>query len=138
VDNSTLLDFIYGWNPSTQSYVTTDNLEPGEGYWAYAYDNCTLWVSSSFDNTDDFITTLSTEWNLVGLPFNTPIDKTNLTINYSGSDYTWQQAVDGNIILGFIYGWDKDTQNYITINTLHPGEGYWMYSYYNIILKREA
>jgi hypothetical protein len=138
VDNGTILDFIYGWNPATQNYVTNDNLEAGEGYWAYVYDNCTLWINTSVNNTDDYITDLSTRWNLVGLPFNTLVDKTNLTITNNSIDYTWQEAVDANIILGFIYGWNVNTQNYITSSILYPGKGYWMYSYYDCILKREV
>jgi C1A family cysteine protease len=136
VDNSTILGLIYSWNPTTQNYVTTDNIEPGKGYWAYAYDNCTLWINGSIENNDDYITNLSSQWNLIGLPFNTLVDKTNLTITNNSIDYTWQEAVDANIILGFIYGWNIDTQNYFLSNTLYPSDGYWMYSYYDCILKR--
>jgi hypothetical protein len=42
VDNGTILDFIYGWNTTSQNYVSTDVLNPGDGYWMYAYEACIL------------------------------------------------------------------------------------------------
>ncbi|MBU0496444.1 MAG: LamG domain-containing protein, partial [Candidatus Thermoplasmatota archaeon] len=42
VDNGSVLDFVYGWNASTQVYLAVDVLEPGEGYWMYAYESCIL------------------------------------------------------------------------------------------------
>jgi len=59
----------------------------------YAYFDCDLWVSSNATNDDDYITDLLLEWNLVGLPFDTPVAKENLTVYYNGMDYTWQQAL---------------------------------------------
>jgi hypothetical protein len=136
VDNSTILGFIYGWNATSQNYESTDTLQPGEGYWMYTYINCTLWVTSNTSNNDDYITDLLEEWNLVGLPYDTSVDKENLTINYYGTDYTWQQAVDNSTILGFIYGWNTTSQNYVSTAILNPGEGYWMYAYYECTLIR--
>jgi len=91
VDNGTVLGFIYGWSAS--NYVSTDTLQPGEGYWMYAYSNCTLWISSNTSNDDDYITGLLEEWNLVGLPYDTSVAKDDLIVSYNGTDYTWQQAV---------------------------------------------
>ncbi|GAF97972.1 unnamed protein product, partial [marine sediment metagenome] len=55
VENTTVLGFIYEWKAATQSYDFTDILNPGEGYWMYAYDNCDLWISSNTSNNDDYI-----------------------------------------------------------------------------------
>jgi hypothetical protein len=136
VDNGTVLGFIYGWNATNQNYVSTDTLQPGEGYWMYAYSDCTLWITSNTSNNDNFITDLQEEWNLVGLPYDTSVAKDNLTVSYNGTDYTWQQAVDNGTILGFIYGWNTTSQNYESTDTLQPGEGYWMYAYYECLLRR--
>jgi hypothetical protein len=136
VDNSTILDFIYGWNATNQNYVSTNTLKPGDGYWMYAYSDCTLWITSNTSNNDDYITGLLEEWNLVGLPYDTSVDKGNLTVNYNGTNYTWLQAVDNGTILGFIYGWNTTSQNYISTDILIPGYGYWMYAYHNCTLKK--
>ena len=103
----------------------------------YAYVDCDLWITSNISNNDDHITDLLEEWNLIGLPYDISIDKENLTVHYNGTDYTWQQAVDNGTVLGFIYGWNVVGQSYVLTDVLHPGEGYWMYAYYDCILKKE-
>ena len=135
VTNNIILGFIYGWNNTNQNYETKDVLDPGYGYWVWAYHNCNLSVSGNITD-DGYITALQQRWNIIGLPYNTSVNKQNLTINYNGTDYTWQQAVNSNIILGFIYGWDRNTQNYMISEDLDPGYGYWMYAYYDCILKK--
>ncbi len=136
VDNSTILAFIYRWDVTNQNYEYTNVFLPGECYWMYAYGNCTLWVSSKINNDDSYITDLYNEWNLVGLPFNRPVDKNDLAIAYNGSDYSWQEAVDDFIVLGFIYGWVDTTQSYELTDELIPGKGFWIYAYYSCVLKK--
>jgi hypothetical protein len=92
------------------------------------------WESHTINISNIFISNLSQEWNFLSLPFNQSIGKTALIISYNGTEYTWQQAVDNGTVLGFIYRWNSTTQNYETIDTLHPGHGYWMYAYYNCSL----
>jgi nitrous oxidase accessory protein len=72
---------------------------------------------------------LQSKWNFVSLPFNQSVSKTNLLIKYNGSEYSWQEAVNESIILGFIYAWNRGTQNYELTDTLDPGRGYWVYTY---------
>lgn len=129
VSNTIVLDFIYSWNATTQYYMTTNILDPGEGYWIYVYDNCTLWISSNTSNNDDYITALIVKWNLIGLPYDIPVDNENLTIYYNGTNYTWQDAVNNNIILDFIYEWNETSQYYEITDILEPGAGYWIYAY---------
>jgi len=135
VENSTVLTFIYRWDVTNQNYEYTNVFYPGECYWLYSYYNCTLWVSTKTSDNDNFITNLYDEWNLVGLPFNRHINKNNLTVFYNGTNYNWQQAVDNNIVIGFIYGWVENTQGYELTDLLVPGKGFWIYSYKNCILK---
>jgi hypothetical protein len=141
VDNTTILDFIYGWNASSQSYYSTTSLEPGFGYWVWAYDDCELTVSSNFCDSD-LITDLELSWNMIGLPSNTSLWKENLIINYNGTDYSWNNATTNNneegepLILGFIYSWDRNMQNYVLSDDFDPGYGYWIYAYYECSLRK--
>jgi len=137
VDDGTIIGFIYDWSESGQNYGFTDMLVPGQGYWIYAYSACDLWVPVS-GNDGDHIADLSTDWNLVGLPYDEPVAKDNLTIYYDGTDYNWTEAVDSSIIIGFIYNWNETGQNYEFTDVLNPGEGYWVYAYYECILKKEV
>jgi hypothetical protein len=39
---SLILSFVYGWNRTSQSYVLSDDIDVGYGYWMYAYYPCRL------------------------------------------------------------------------------------------------
>jgi hypothetical protein len=136
-----LLNFIYEWNESAQSYLLTDTFTPGDAFWLFAYNNCSLWITGE-KNNDDHITNLLSQWNFIGVPFDESTEKQNLIINYNGTDYNWTQATTGSnptgqpLVLQFLYAWSKPGQSYLMSDTLDPGYGYWMYSYHNCILDR--
>jgi len=134
VTNNIILNFIYYWNAENQNYELKNNLDPGLGYWMYAYEDCNLMVSGNI--SDGYITNLTEKWNIMGIPFNESLAKQDLIVNYDGTDYTWQEAVDNTIILGFIYNWNRNTQTYSLSDNFVPGYGYWMYAYYNCTLKK--
>ena len=97
-------------------------------------EQCRTW--GTWTNNDEYITGLLEEWNLVGLPYDTPVAKEDLTVYYNDTDYTWQQAVNESIILDFIYNWDTISQNYMSADVLNPDYGYWIYAYYECTLKK--
>ena len=78
---------------------------------------------------------LNENWNLIAIPFNESIVKTDITVTYNETDYNWWDAVNEGIIVGFIYGWDEIVQGYEFVDVLHPGKGYWMYAYFNCNLE---
>ena len=135
VSNSIILDFIYSWNATNKIFEVTDVIEPGKGYWLYAYHECDLWISS-METTNDLITDLFIEWNLIGLPHDTQIAKENITVYHNGTEYTWEEAVNNNIILNYIYYWNATNKIYEITDILQPGSGYWMYAYYDCTLKK--
>ena len=77
------------------------------------------------------ITNLSSNWNFLSLPFNQSIEKWNLSITCDGIEYSWQEAVNHHVILGSIFGWNRTNQNYELVDLLIPGQGHWMYAYYD-------
>ena len=85
-----------------------------------------------------YIVNLQDGWNLMSLPINQSIHKEEIMINYSGMDYTWQEAVDNSIVLGFIYQWNATNQNYGSTDTLQSGLGYWLYAFYDCELLAEG
>jgi len=138
VDDGIVIGFIYDWNESEQNYDFSDSLIPGEGYWIYAYSSCDLWIQVSDNDDNDYITDLLTNWNLVGLPYDSPIAKDDLTVFYDGVNHSWQDTVTDGVIIGFLYDWNESTQNYDFSDSLIPGEGYWIYAYSECILKKEG
>jgi len=132
INNNILLGFFYHWNRGIQNYEPVDKLNPGFGYWIYAYKDCEIWAQGI--NTiikDNYLTDVFANWNIIGLPDNISVEKENITIHFDGTNYTWQEAVINDIILGFIFKWNELNQNYEQSDILNPGQAYWMYSYQN-------
>jgi len=139
ISEGIVLNTLYDWQRGlTQSYNPTDTLVSGNGYWMWAYHDCELLITSE-EVGNGHITNLQTKWNIMGLPYEDSLVQTLLKIEYPpGTTLNWDEAVSGDIILGFIYGWDSATQMYSLETTLEPGQGYWMYAYYDCILKKEV
>ncbi len=81
------------------------------------------------------ITNFQPKWNFFSLPFNQTVVKTNITILFNGSEYSWGAAVNETIIVNFIYEWNRSNQNYDLVDSFKPGHGYWIYSYENCELR---
>ena len=128
-------DFIFGWARSEQSYTFNNNLQPGYGYWMYAYVDCELMAENVSLIIDNYITDLDTDWNVVGVPHNESLDITSITVNYGDIDYIWANAVTGGIINNFVFGWNRSGQSYNFADTLMSGNAYWMYAYQPCTLK---
>jgi parallel beta-helix repeat protein len=132
VNQNIIVAQIYEWNRTNQNYDWVDILTPGHGYWMYSYEDCELRAIVESNLTyDDLITDPLFEWNLVGLPYNKKVHKQNISVIYDGTTYTWQEAVDGNIILNFLYLWNENDQNYELSDYLIPGKACWMYAYFD-------
>ena len=80
---------------------------------------------------DILVNPINEWWNLFGVPFNGSVSKYDLIIKYDGNDYTWMEAVSNNIITNFVYSYNRSSQSYNLVNSLNPGYGYWVYSYYD-------
>jgi hypothetical protein len=141
VSNGIVLNFLYGWNKTNQSYSLEDILKPGDGYWCWAYYSCTLLVLGSVDE-DEFITNLQTYWNCIGTPFDASLIKENILVRYNGINYSWYNATTNNneegepLILSFIYYWDTSSHTYQLSDVVLPRQGYWIYAYYSCTFLR--
>jgi hypothetical protein len=134
VTDGYVLDYLYNYDRVNQQYGFSNSLEPGYGYWVWANYDCTLLVYSNVDG-NGHITDLKVGWDIMGLPYRTSIAKTTTHIDYSTVTYTWADAVTAHIILGFVYGWNSNSQVYELCDTFDPTRGYWMFSYQDCTLK---
>jgi hypothetical protein len=82
----------------------------------------------------EYQVSLKQKWNLFSLPVNETINKTEVTIRNNSIDYTWSEAVTAGVILDFLYGWNRIGQSYYIADSFEPGQGYWLWSYYNCTL----
>jgi hypothetical protein len=133
VSNGYILSTLYGWDAATQQYFLANTLEPGQGYWCWAYYDVQFYIWSDAVGSGNIVN-LEMHWNIMGLPYETPVNVVDLLVEYNGDTYTWTEAVTNNIVLGFVYGWDNNI--YTLETTLNPDEGYWIYAYHDCLMKR--
>jgi len=131
--NSPLINsFMFGWNRTQQTYTFESNLDPGYGCWMYAYQPVEIWIQEDTAPVDDNITDLEQGWNIVGVPHDQPVNKTNILVD----DVPWITAVGNGWISDFVFGWSRTGQSYIFADTFMPGYAYWMCAYQPCVLKR--
>jgi len=134
VSISILSNFVFGWNRGGQYYTFADTLNPGFGYWVFAYEDCELWLEEITPNSDDYITTLEPGWNVIGLPFDQSIDKVDVLVD----DVSWNTAVANGWISTYVYGWNQSGQYYTFADTFNPNYSYWVYASQTCTLKRNS
>ena len=123
---------VFGWDRNNQIYIFSSSIEPGYGYWLYAYEECEIWIENITLSTKNEITNLQQNWNIIGSAFDQSINLENVIVNYNNIDYTWSEATDpvnGPIVDPSVFGWDRNNQIYIFSTELLPGHAYWIYSY---------
>jgi len=81
------------------------------------------------------ITQLLEGWQIFSIPLQYQIQKTDVIVVYDGTEYTWQEAISNNLVVNYLYGWDRENKQYYSASdTLEPGFGYWINSYVNCTL----
>ena len=130
-------DYIFGWDRSSQSYSFSNSVKAGHGFWMYAYEDAEIQAHST-KPVDVYITTLSEEWNTIGLPYYQNQSKDGVMVQNSSAVFTWSQAVTSELINNYMFGWDSMSQSYSFSDTFIPGNAYWLYAYQSCVLKREV
>jgi hypothetical protein len=123
--------YVFNWDRNSQKYNFTNSFEPGYGYWMYVYEPCILLIENITFSSDYYITCLEENWNIIGLPNNFYVNKSELLVN----DIVWDEAVTDGMINDYVFGWDSIVQTYDFVDTFIPSFSYWMYAYADCILK---
>ena len=79
-------------------------------------------------------------WWIVSIPTTETTHKHNITIKNNTNTYTWEEAVENEIILDFVYTWDRDDGVYYLTDYFQSYYGYWMFFYdtsYNLNIEPE-
>lgn len=128
--------YLFGWDRNSQTYTFADTIEPGYGCWLYSYDEYELWVQCFSAAEDNYITNLEENWNIIGIPFDESVDKSDLIVTHNGTNYNWSDAVAQGLVSDYLFGWDGNAQSYVFADTLEPGHCYWLYAYQECTLRR--
>lgn len=144
VAENIVISSIFSWDRNSQEYSLSNNLSAGYGYWLYAHSDCELWATelTSMMSTN-YVTPIMFHWNVIGIPINQPVSKTTFLIVFNGVEYNWTEATtDQNptgqpLVLKDLFGWKRNApQEYVLTDTLQAGYSYWMFAFYDCILKR--
>ena len=112
VSGTSVLPFVYTWNPDTRGYDPVDTLEFGMGYWFAATEDAELTIEyeprSALTSHQ-----LRGGWNMIGsVSGNAPVD-------------SLISAPEGTV-LPFIYRWDPAARGYEMVAQIEPGIGHWI------------
>jgi len=80
------------------------------------------------------IISLPIGWSLFSIPFNESISLQDIIVSSNNTNYTWQEAIEANLIMPWIYTVNRSNGMYETVDELKPGYGYWIYCYMPIEL----
>ena len=139
---SPLLDStIFGWNRIGQYYTVESSVQAGYGYWLFVYEPCDLYRKYVLHSSDEWITVIENNWNMIGSGCSQLINKTDLFFTYNGSNYNWSEATSTQNPIGqqlidqVFFGWNH-SQFYETPPALEVGKSYWLYCYISCTMKK--
>jgi hypothetical protein len=129
---------IYQWVPSGAtpessnsvlgSYMTVNNLVPGNGYFVKANNNSTMLVYAGNPGPSTATITLNPGWTMIANPQLT--NMTNIGANWLIDGNPLSQAITANLIGGSVYWWNGTTYNSWTVignnPQIEPWKGYWI------------
>lgn len=99
-----------------------ERAETGRGYWAYSDRPATVNVSGVANPGDDpGLVILETGWNLVGCPWDKPINFRNTSLAVPGGTYmTLEQAIDVEPCFLFGYAYNYGAKRFLLMSLENP------------------
>jgi hypothetical protein len=98
--------------PGNAAMSTLKKMQAGRGYWVYMNQAAGLQIKGTRAGRD---ITLRGEWNLVGFNSTESISATHALA-----------STKGKVLV--VYAYDRAENEYRTVNSFQPFEGYWMYA----------
>jgi hypothetical protein len=134
------IEFSPSWHPMVggayafeiETYLLGDQDTSNDGIIAGAY--------FAAPNQETYICEVVSGWNMISLPFNQSVIKSDFYVMFNGSSYSWENATTGNNPTGQplvdmnLFGWNAAAQLYSSDDILQGGCGYWLFSFQNVQL----
>lgn len=136
------------WSPEEQLYrwfphASVSNITPGLGYWFLNLNRKTVFFPEDLQevNTEwEFSVNLPAGWNQIGSPYALMTNFAGVrVIDSSGSEWSMQEAVARRLVMGTLYSYDAEDNEYeweteLADVSLTPFMGYWLYAYEDVTL----
>ncbi|MFC1926726.1 PKD domain-containing protein, partial [Chloroflexota bacterium] len=128
--------YIFRYDPAVGGYQmwTAQNLlfdaELGCGYWVKVADATEIDAEGFPTGGQDRTIHLSQGWNMIGHPFNFPVDWGNVQVNYGDTTLGIVEAHDNGWVLKYLYGYNPVIGGYEMAvapdGQLDAWHGYWV------------
>ncbi len=121
------------WNQATRDYDyyfndgTPGHLEAGKGYWLLSNAGISIQQVPTDVAGPDFMIPLTEGWNMIGMPYQTPVSWYDLVVNYAGGSTKpiMQAATDGDIGSA-LWQQKAGATTYELASGMAPWKGYWL------------
>jgi hypothetical protein len=120
-DVSTFYIYTYTFK---EGYKIDTTFTLGKGFWLGFLDSAVVDFSGT-PVKDTISTDLDKYWNIISIPYLTPITKGNIFVERSGVKIPFDSAVSSGWISSSLFGYDPRTKSYYLSDTLEPWLGYW-------------
>ncbi|MGB9877936.1 MAG: lectin like domain-containing protein, partial [bacterium] len=127
---------VKGWNASQGTYIDLSTLSTGQGFWMKGKDAVppSLNLYAGALPPGEIPVPLTQGWNIIGSPYTTDLDISNLAVKYGSEQLSLGDADRKNWVRGYFWGYDAATGDYILIHPalsgdnriLKPWKGYWI------------
>ena len=121
--------YLYQWDPVSRSYKGKDqiSLQPGIGLWLRVQSPQSLTVQGTPFSGTEMRLSLSLGWNLVGYPFLSTLNWSDVRIGVGSNEYTLDQAASLGVISPYLYWWNgTGYANVKDLGKFEAGKGYWI------------
>ncbi len=130
---TTYTSYTTRWDAITQAWATATTVLPGTGYlvWGTGVSSAKISVTGTETPDTPQAITLRKGWNLIGHPFRYRVSIADLTVTYSGSTVSMQEAQVNGWVAATAYKYVGGSYQYQTATnggTLEPWVAYWILS----------
>ncbi|MGI5819409.1 MAG: S8 family serine peptidase [Armatimonadota bacterium] len=127
------------WSSSAETYVVYSGpgslpLVLGRGYWLKLDRPVTFSPSGKMAPSGSFSVTLEPGWQQIGNPFFSPIDLSQVTVNYQGTTMDLASADAANVMRQVLWTYDEQSNGYNVVapflgvgeTRIDPWKGFWV------------
>ena len=114
------------------------SLVPGKSYWIHLSEMTILDAELRQISGDEFVTVVSSGWNMIGNPFPFDVALSKLKVRHGEEELSLIDAQNRQWVSAYLFGYDPIREGYVVLNpqesVLETWHGYWMRAYVDCAL----
>ena len=130
-DNDDIPNFLlYSQDTEVCGFPQCDNqdfeFQVGEGFYMISQQDASLGLAGNL--LDSYTIELQSGWNLIGNPLVARVLLDSLNVISNGVSHTWGDAVENQLLMPSIHGFDNQEKMHKPEQLLEPFLGYWIHA----------